>query len=425
VRAAGAAQRAGMLERAERLIEEAGAVDAAAVETTAALVVRYRLASAAGARDALPSIIERSVRAAVTAPAADAVHALRIAAIQRLMRADPDAAVARASAALERAAGEPALEFLGHEALAMSLIQAGRVAEARGHAKAAVALADADYGHPDQVATLGNALSWCELYADGRRLLAAEADRHRRAGNPLMLAGSLENLSHLLRRIGQLRAAERAAAEAVEVARCLDDRSIIPLSLAQQAAAMDAEAETPVWAAAALARARLLRDDPDGALAALIPAEALEPGYREPNELRVAGLRLEALIAAGRLGEARRALEPVLAAASGSSTGWTCATAARYRAVLAGDDGQAEAAFAEALAHLSGCEQPLERAMIQLDHGRRLARAGRRRDAREVLQEAHRGFAGCGARPLAEAAAREIGATAPRLRPRTAGTGRS
>ncbi len=48
VRAAGAELRAGAPERAERLIDEAAAVNAAAAETTAALVVRFRLASAAG-----------------------------------------------------------------------------------------------------------------------------------------------------------------------------------------------------------------------------------------------------------------------------------------------------------------------------------------------------------------------------------------
>jgi DNA-binding CsgD family transcriptional regulator len=441
VRAAGAEWRAGAPEHAERLLGEAAEADAAAAETTAALMVRYRLASAAGAQDALPAITERLARAAGSAPAADAVLALRLAAIQRLMVADPDAAVAHASTAMRRAAGEPALEFLGHEALAMSLVQAGRVAEARGHCQAAVSLTDAGHGHPDHITTLGNPLSWCELYADGRRLLAAEADRHRRAGNPRMLAGSLENLSHLLRRTGQLRAAEEAAAEAVGVTRRLDERSIIPitlaalaharallgepdaLALAQEAAAMDAEAETPVWAAAALACAHLLSGDPEGALAALVPAEALEPGYREPNELRIAGLRLEALITAGRLDAARRALDPMLAAARGSSTRWTRATAARYQGVLAEDDDQAEDAFTSALAQLPGREEPIERAMTQLDHGRRLARAGRRTQAREALEEAYRGFTACGARPLADTAARQIGATAPRLRPRQPGTG--
>jgi len=314
--------------------------------------------------------------------------------------------------------------------------------EARGHCQAAVALADAGYGHPDQVATLGNSLNWCELYADGRRLLAADAGRHRRAGNPRMLAGSLRNLSDLLRRIGQLRAAERAAAEAVEVARRLGERSLIPISLAalaharallgepdalalaQEAAALDAEAESPAWAAAALARAHLLNGDSQGALAVLAPVQALKPdGYREPNELRVAGLRLEALITAGRLGEARRALDPLVAAARGSSTRWTRATAARYQGVMAEDDNQAEHAFAGALAQLPRHQEPLERAMIQLDHGRRMARAGRRREAREAFEEAHRGFTACRARPLADTAARQIGATAPRLRPRQAGTG--
>jgi len=56
-------------------------------------------------------------------------------------------------------------------------------------------------------------------------------------------------------------------------------------------------------------------------------------------------------------------------------------------------------------------------------NGRWLRRAGQRRAAREVLQQAHTEFTSCGAVALADVVAREIGATAARLRPRTSSTG--
>jgi DNA-binding CsgD family transcriptional regulator len=322
------------------------------------------------------------------------------------------------------------------------LLHAGRVSEARTHGRAAVALADAGHGHPEHIGTLGNALTGCELYADGRRLLAAEADRHRRAGNSRTLAGTLINLADLLCRTGELRAAERAAAEAVAVSSRLGERSLLPiclaglaethtllgepdaLALAEQAAGSAGELGNRAWAAAALAQARLLAGDPAGALAALAPIDAVEPaGYREPNQLRVAGIRLEALIALGRREQAGQALAQLAAAAARSSTHWARATAARFRGVLAGSDEEAEQAFAAALAELDPRVAPLERALAELDHGRRLARAGHRKRARDSLERAHAGFTTCAARPLAEAAARAIGATAPRLRPRQDGTG--
>jgi DNA-binding NarL/FixJ family response regulator len=91
--------------------------------------------------------------------------------------------------------------------------------------------------------------------------------------------------------------------------------------------------------------------------------------------------------------------------------------------VLAKDLDTAESAFATALSELDPADGPIEHGLIRLDHGRWLRRAGQRRAAREVLQQAHADFTGSGATALAEIAAREIGATAARLRPRTNSTG--
>jgi len=96
---------------------------------------------------------------------------------------------------------------------------------------------------------------------------------------------------------------------------------------------------------------------------------------------------------------------------------------ARFRGVLADEVDAAESAFAEALAELIPEDGPVERGLIRLDHGRWLRRAGRRREARVQLQHAHNEFTGCGAVAFADAAARELGATAARLRPRSDPTG--
>lgn len=443
VDAAHAAWRGGMPEQAADLLRAAEAADPVSVTSTAGLLVRFRILKGRGDNDSLVDVIERAVAAADRAPAELAVAALRQAAVQRLMVADPDPAVRHAAAALQRAGDDPWLQFLGHEASAMACVQAGLVATAAGHCRAAVALADAGYSHPEFTGTLGNSLSWCELYPQARRLLAADIDRQRRAGNPYFLAGGLENLGEMLRRTGDLAAAEAAALEAAGVSQHLRDRYLPPLcltllahvrllrgdagavALAERAAAAPGEPGLRVVTAPALARARLLGGDPDGALAALAPASEVEPrGYREPNEIRAAGLRLEALVAAGRLDEAAAVLAQVQAAAAGSSTRWTRSCAARFAGVLAEDIDDAEAAFAAALAALSVQDGPVEHGLLWLDRGRRLRRAGQRRAARTALQQAHAAFTGCGAVALAEQAGREIAATAARLRPRARPEGR-
>jgi DNA-binding CsgD family transcriptional regulator len=394
-------------------------------------VLRWRGASA------LVDVIERAVAVSDAAPDDIAVTALRQAAIQRLMIADPAPAVAHARAALTRAAGDPWLRFLGHEACALSYTQSGLVEQARTHGRAAVALIDGGYGHPDHICTLASALNWCELYADVRRVLAADVDRHRRAGNPHFLVTGLLYLGEMLLRTGDLSAAEPVAREAVEVASRLGDRYLGPMSaallgylrvlrgeqdgmrLAREAASAPGDLGMRVITARPLARALLLAGDPAGALAALAPVIQVEPrGYREPNEIRGVGLRLEALVAMGRLDEAHGVLAHVEAAAQGSSTRWTRACAARFRGVLAEDLDEAEVGFGQALSALADEDGPLERGMVLLDQGRRLRRGGRRRDAREVLQAAHTDFTACGARPFAAQAAREIAGTAARLRPR-------
>jgi len=441
VDAAYAAFRSGSLQRSEELLAAAEVTDPVSIDGTAGLLVRSRLLRWHGEIGPLVDILERAAARSDQAPAGIAVTVRREAAIQRLMVADPDPAVAHAAAALRRAGDDPWLRFIGHEAAAMAAVQAGNVDAAIGHCHEAVRLVDAGYGHPDYVVLLGNSLTWCELYADGHRLLTGSIERQRRASNPRSLAVGLENLGQLLRRTGRLAAAEAAGAEALDIAERLEDPSLVPLcatlvahvrllrgdraaiGLAERAAAVPSELGNRVMIAPALAQGRLLAGDPNGALAALAPVIEVEPdGYREPNEIRGVGLRLEALVALDRRDEAAQVLAQVSAGAAGSSTRWTKSCAARFRGVLAADRDAAEEAFGDALATLRPADGPIEPGLIRLDYGRWLRRAGQRRAARDALQRAHGDFAACGAEALAEIAAREIGATAAKLRPRTAAT---
>jgi len=441
VDAAYAAWAGGSPQRSEDLLAAAEISDPASVTGSAGLFVRWRILKSRGETAALLDTIERSVAVSDAVPAELAVLILRSAMSQQSIAGDPEMGVAHAEASLTRAGNDPWLRFLGHEAAAQAYVHLGRIDTATAHGEAGLRLVDGGFGHPDYVGTLSLSLIFCEQYPTARRLLAAAIARQRRAGNPYFLARDLGNLATLLLRTGDLVAAQPVAQEAYDVAKGLVDRYVLPInttllayirllrgdraaiSLAEQADATHTEPGDWATTAATLAHGRLLAGDPAGALTALAPIIAVEPhAYREPNHSRGLALLLEALIAADRRDDAAEVLEQATVAA-GSSTRWTRSCVARFRGVLAEDVDTAEAAFAQALAELIPDDGPLEHGRIRLDHGRWLRRAGKRRDARAVLQQAHAEFTGCGAVAFADVAAREIAATAARLRPRTDPTG--
>lgn len=109
--------------------------------------------------------------------------------------------------------------------------------------------------------------------------------------------------------------------------------------------------------------------------------------------------RVEALVRAGRDDEARAAAEPT-----------TGPVATRCRALLV----DADDLVAPALALDE--DDVFARARVQLLHGERLRRAGRRVDARPHLRAAHATFTGLAAEPWARRAAAELRATGERLR---------
>lgn len=442
IAAAGAAERAGDRDNAESLLERAIATDPTQAEDPDVVLVQFRLMTARGDAHGVRGLAERAIVRQEQVDPIVAIRGLRLALFQRMMLGQADEALELAVRALDLAGTDPAAQFLAAEAAAMAFTQVGQIADARHQAARAVALVDGGHGDSERIVTLGLVLSWLEMYADGSRLLAGEITRHRRAGNARALAGALANLADLCWRTGDLATAHATAGEAVAVAEALDDRSMLVdmLATAGHVATLrgDAEAEvlldraerlvvtssSHLWIGAARAQLQVLRGDASGALSTLAGLGDLEPGaFREPNELRLAATHLQALLLAGRLHDARLRLDELAVAVERGTTRWTVAVFHRFSALLDDDPESAAAHLAMAHGALAAEDGPVERGIVELDHGRVLRRAGRRTEARQHLERAHQLFESAGSAPFAASAAGEIGAAAPRLRPRTPASG--
>jgi DNA-binding CsgD family transcriptional regulator len=120
---------------------------------------------------------------------------------------------------------------------------------------------------------------------------------------------------------------------------------------------------------------------------------------------------VEALVRAGRPADARSALDRLERQAQ--TTAVAGAAAARCRGLL---DDDFDAAFAEALTLDGRRPMPFERARTLLAYGRRLHRARRRVEARELLREALAGFDRLGAAAWAAQARHELRAAGARRR---------
>ena len=161
-----------------------------------------------------------------------------------------------------------------------------------------------------------------------------------------------------------------------------------------------------------LALLELSRGDPDAALA--LVAEALDPpGPDESPRRRWAeSVAIEALLALGRSGDARRALDGFEAFAREHGSPRLAAEALRTRARLLAADGladEADAAIAEAEAIHRRMEDRWELARTLLTAGEVHRRARARARARAALREALELFAFLGAAPWARHAREELG----------------
>ncbi|MEU0158519.1 LuxR C-terminal-related transcriptional regulator [Streptomyces sp. NPDC006261] len=162
----------------------------------------------------------------------------------------------------------------------------------------------------------------------------------------------------------------------------------------------------------ARARADLAAGRSEEAAARLGPL--VRPGPRQGHfaaRMLAVPCYVEAAVLAGRGAEEADALQAAVA----EFTGWTARTAdpqapaqlARCRALLAPTE-EADARYAEALAHHDRADGDFERARTQLLYGQWLRRRRRTREARTPLRDALVAFQRCSARAWAERAAGEL-----------------
>jgi DNA-binding CsgD family transcriptional regulator len=188
------------------------------------------------------------------------------------------------------------------------------------------------------------------------------------------------------------------------------------VNCAEQAARGAGTASAERFAASARCVLGLVRDDAAGVLQAATPlARSGESAglADDPTADLWRPAWIWALIRVGRLDEAVAALNAFEADAAFRGDRAALVHSARLRAGLAltrGEPEQAEAILEACRAVADSLEDPMTRALFDVEYGRCLARAHRRPAALARLRSAHEVLAGLGARPFADAVAAELGA---------------
>ncbi|WP_239988246.1 LuxR family transcriptional regulator [Streptomyces sp. PgraA7] len=335
--------------------------------------------------------------------------------------------------AMGRLARTPAGEDLEDYPAGMSAVLEGRTAE--GHARLRRCLAPGgDPGDPAALLragvaalVLGDIAAACRA---GARALAAV----RTAGPDTLLPQALEHLAYAELRAGRHAGARAHALEGLHAARRTGQPNSSAHLHAVLALAASVEGPAEVCAAhgeAALAgaaphglaqaatlaiwaraRADLAAGRPGEAAARLAPLVKAGPGRGHfATRTLAVPCWVEAAVLDGRLSEESRALhaavdEFALWAARAADPG-APAQLARCRALLAPAD-EADARYAEALAHHEEAGGDFEQARTHLLYGQWLRRRRRTREARGPLRDALVGFQRCSARAWAERAAGEL-----------------
>ncbi|WP_338118756.1 LuxR C-terminal-related transcriptional regulator [Streptomyces cyaneofuscatus] len=420
---------------------------------------------AAGEQSASPGLAPyvHGLLALRTGPAADA-HAALIAAAALLGPYDPrrglDALLGAAEAAWVAGDAPGYLEAMGRidpapydRAFAsyragMCAVLAGRT-EA-GHALLRQCLDPVDAAAPAALLRAGvAALVLGEVAAacrTGARALAAV----RTEGSDALLPQALEHLAYAELRAGLHAGARAHALEGLHAARRTGQanssvhlHAVLALAASVEgpaeacAAHCDAAlagagphglAQPATLATWARARADLAAGRSEEAAARLGPL--VRPGPRQGHfaaRMLAVPCYVEAAVLAGRGAEEAGELHAAVA----EFAGWTARTAdpqapaqlARCQALLAPAE-EADARYAEALAHHDRAGGDFERARTQLLYGQWLRRRRRTREARTPLRDALVAFQRCSARAWAERAAGELraaGEQGPSVRPATDG----
>ena len=440
VRAGVAAYRAGRLERADALLEEAVSGELEVSEIAHAQARRAHIHFDRGDFDSALRLMVDGARELEAVDPGAAATLLTNAATVAQHRLE----VARADMLAEQAwelAGEGASDDaeLCH-VVSFQHVLAGRVHEGMALAWRCAELVEAQSDAQVVVADAASTLLYVGELSPARRLFELAVARSRSAGALGDLGYALHMAAQLEWYSGNLQRAYAQALEAVQIVEELGTAQILDDCLSRLAtfeAVLGREVDSrrhgeralesalrlgdlrnEVRARGALGLLALAGGDLEAAVPQLAPAVAAldRAGHGNPNQIRVAPDLVEVY---ARLGESRRAAQVVLALERhGEATGiaWTRAVALRCHALVADDDAESARAFEDALE----IDEPsaFERARTQLCFGERLRRGGRRRDSRVRLVAALEAFEACGATPFAERARAELRASGLRLRRR-------
>ena len=386
-----------LLLQAEALIVDESPLEAAKILMTAVPVSFW-------AGD-LPTAVELARRLRVLTPRDEtAIDAIAEATLGWILCLSGSAEEGRPS--LERAAGlclasdEPSRFQLYSAAVALSLLE--RTAESDDAALRALGRAREEAG-PRAVLTALDQVTPADVRAGRWRLGQTRGEEGRALAGQL---GQLDQFASLVIELARIDAArgdaDRCRERIAEAVRIAEDHGIVPMRSAAQG----------VLGLLELGLGRF--------------AEALEQLQFVATEIERIGLYdrdnsphpdlIDVLVRIGRPGEAAEVLDRYAERAQQGTPVWGGALVARCRGVLAEDEEAASRHFGEALLLHDRVEDRFQRGRTLLAFGERLRRAGRRKESRERLREAHAIFEELEAKPWEDRARRELRASGERLR---------
>ncbi|HLN05638.1 MAG TPA: helix-turn-helix transcriptional regulator, partial [Acidimicrobiales bacterium] len=398
------------------------------------------------------------------------VRARALLLLSRLQRAEPSAEML--DEALAEADDRARAEILAEKAFTAALGDASQVSDAREWAAEAVALAQAS-GNSTLMASCVTTFAWMEALAGNdieplldtlernvtdklagydnpdrlravravwrgevdraRELLVSLVARAREREEDWSEAVFVLHRFELEQRVGdwveaervldefRLAAASHPAAATTAIHRCrafvAAARGDLGVVMTTTDAVRDPELEASGWQRLEAIRARgfaaLVAGDPASAVTDLAAvADAVEAGgVCDPGAFPYGGDLIEALVAAGRLTDARAVLQRFETVCSEQSHPWGLAIAARCRGIVLAQEGDERAAvcsFNEAIERQSRLGLLFDLARSQLGLGTLYRRSRRIADARALLDSAAVMFDQLGSPPLAARARDEI-----------------
>jgi DNA-binding CsgD family transcriptional regulator len=281
--------------------------------------------------------------------------------------------------------------------------------------------------------TVNRALDRWDLEA--LEILAARRVRHaRRIGSLATLPGAIRfrALAHTL--AGELDDATALLTEAATIEQITELPSVVygtaavaawrgdqeTIQSLRERASADAAARGEGRSLTVLALSAAILFNGLGRYDAAFAAAQEGADHDEPGVRALLGLELiESAVRSNNLDVAQAALEHISNRTHASGTDWAVGLESLLRALVAGHDQAAEPLYHAAVERLGASRVRTYTARAQLAYGEWLRRAGRRRDARVVVRDAHERLVAIGAGAFAARAARELRALGARPRRRT------